>query len=44
MGVMRVSSATTLLAFVMAWMIFVMSKTASEPLRLMIFMVFLPYR
>ena len=37
--VKRWASGTTLFAFVMAEMILVMSKTASLPLRLMIFMV-----
>ena len=40
-GVMRSASSTSSLALVMATMILVMSKATSEPLRLMIFILFL---
>ena len=42
-GVSCSSSLTTLLAFVTAVMIFMISKTASEPFRLMIFMLVSPF-
>ena len=42
-GVRRSASSTTLLALVTAEMIFMISKTASEPFRLMIFMLVSPF-